>query len=210
LITSFGLARNARLEAETAAEMAQARAAAERSGQTVRRFKDFRWSTRDSWSHRRRVIGKAERTQGEGNPRFIVTSLGQAKGAGRWLYETIYCARGEMENRIKQCQLDLFADRTSAASMAANQLRLWFASFAYVLLCGLRQIGLTHTQFATATCGTIRLKRLKIGRWCEPVCAGSAWQWRPRIRGSRRSHWHTHCCDEPRLELPRNRYREAP
>ena len=159
----FGLARNVRLETEIAAEMAQAKAAAQRTGQTVRRFKDFRWSTRDSWSRRRRVIGKAEWTQGEGNPRFVVTSLSKAKAGGQWLYETIYCARGEMENRIKECQLDLFADRTSSATMAANQLRLWFASFAYVLLCGLRRIGLAHTQFATATCGTIRLKLLKIG-----------------------------------------------
>ena len=159
----FGLARNVRLEAEIAAEMAQARAAAQQTGQTARRFKDFRWSTRDSWSRRRRVIGKAEWTQGEGNPRFIVTSLSKTKAGGQWLYETIYCARGEMENRIKECQLDLFADRTSAATMAANQLRLWLASFAYVLLCGLRRIGLAHTQFATATCGTIRLKLLKIG-----------------------------------------------
>ena len=159
----FGLARNVRLEAEIAAEMAQAKAAAQQTGQTARRFKDFRWSTRDSWSRRRRVIGKAEWTQGEGNPRFIVTSLSKTKARGQWLYETIYCARGEMENRIKECQLDLFADRTSAATMAANQLRLWLASFAYVLLCGLRRIGLAHTQFATATCGTIRLKLLKIG-----------------------------------------------
>src|SRR5207245_5000203 len=81
----------------------------------------------------------------------------------RHLYETIYCARGEMENRIKECQLDLFADRTSAATMRANQMRLWFASFAYVLLCALRRIGLAHTQFANATCGSIRLKLLKIG-----------------------------------------------
>jgi hypothetical protein len=87
----------------------------------------------------------------------------EAEVAAQLLYETIYCARGEMENRIKECQLDLFADRTSAATMQANQLRLWFASLAYVLLCGLRRIGLAHTQFATATCGTIRLKLLKIG-----------------------------------------------
>jgi hypothetical protein len=79
------------------------------------------------------------------------------------LYEAIYCARGDMENRIKECQLDLFADRTSAATMRANQLRLWFASMAYVLLCALRRIGLAYTQFADATCGTIRLKLLKIG-----------------------------------------------
>ncbi len=86
-----------------------------------------------------------------------------AEAAARRLYETIYCARGAMENRIKECQLDLFADRTSAGTMRANQLRLWFASAAYVLICALRRIGLTHTQFAAATCGTIRLKLLKIG-----------------------------------------------
>jgi hypothetical protein len=159
----FGLARNERLVAEIETEMAAARAAAEASGKSARRFGDFRWSTRDSWSRTRRVIGKAEWTQGEANPRFIVTSLRAAEAAGRTLYETVYCARGEMENRIKECQLDLFADRTSTATMRANQLRLWFASLAYVLLCALRRIGLAHTQFAQATCGTIRLKLLKIG-----------------------------------------------
>lgn len=109
------------------------------------------------------MIGKAEWTSGEANPRFVVTSLKPAEAGARHLYEAIYCARGEMENRIKECQLDLFADRTSAATMRANQLRLWFASMAYVLLCALRRIGLVHTQFAKATCGTIRLKLLKIG-----------------------------------------------
>jgi hypothetical protein len=159
----FGLARNARLSAEIATELTAARKAAEKTAKPARRFKDFRWSTLDSWSRARRVIGKAEWTQGEANPRFIVTSLRAAAIDGRRLYETIYCARGEMENRIKECQLDLFADRTSTATMAANQVRLWFSGFAYVLLCGLRRIGLAHTQFATATCGTIRLKLLKIG-----------------------------------------------
>jgi hypothetical protein len=159
----FGLARNERLAAEIKTEMATARTEAEATGKPARRFKDFRWSTLESWSRSRRVIGKAEWTQGEANPRFIVTSLPTAEVAAQTLYETIYCARGEMENRIKECQLDLFADRTSAATMQANQLRLWFASLAYVLLCGLRRIGLAHTQFATATCGTIRLKLLKIG-----------------------------------------------
>ena len=159
----FGLARNERLAATIEAELAAARTEAEASGKPARRFKDFRWSTRDSWSRTRRVIGKAEWTQGEANPRFIVTSLAPSDGDGRQLYETIYCARGEMENRIKECQLDLFADRTSAATMRANQLRLWFASFAYVLMCALRRIGLAYTQFTNATCGTIRLKLLKIG-----------------------------------------------
>ena len=159
----FGLARNERLAAEIVAEMAAARDEAERRGKPARRFKDFRWSTLDSWSRMRRVIGKAEWTRGEANPRFIVTSLTPAEIDARRLYEGIYCARGEMENRLKECQLDLFADRTSAATMAANQLRLWFSGFAYVLMCGLRRIGLAHTQFAQATCGTIRLKLLKIG-----------------------------------------------
>jgi hypothetical protein len=159
----FGLARNPRLTAEIETEMAAARAAAERTGKSARRFKDFRWSTLDRWSRVRRVIGKAEWTQGAANPRFIVTSLSSAEIDARRLYERIYCARGEMENRIKECQLDLVADRTSAATMQANQLRLWFASFAYVLLCALRRIGLAFTQFAQASCGSIRLKLLKIG-----------------------------------------------
>ena len=109
------------------------------------------------------MIGKAEHLGKGANPRFVVTSLKAARADARTLYEQIYCARGEMENRIKECQLDLFADRTSAATMRANQLRLWFASMAYVLLCALRRIGLAHSQFADATCGTIRLKLLKIG-----------------------------------------------
>jgi hypothetical protein len=159
----FGLARNKRLEAEIAAELAQAKAAAEATGQPARCFKEFLWSTLDSWSRRRRVIAKAEWTQGEANPRFVVTSLKPTETEARFLYEQVYCARGEMENRIKECQSDLFADRTSSGTMRANQLRLWFASMAYVLMCALRRIGLAHTQFAEATCGTIRLKLLKIG-----------------------------------------------
>ena len=165
----FGLARNERLEAEIKTEMAIARAEAEATGKPARRFRDFTWSTLDSWSHVRRVIGKAEWLPGSSpgtgaaNPRFVVTSLPPKEIAARHLYEAIYCARGEMENRIKECQLDLFADRTSAATMRANQLRLWFASAAYVLMCALRRIGLAHTQFAAATCGTIRLRLLKIG-----------------------------------------------
>jgi Transposase DDE domain group 1 len=159
----FGLARNARLVAMIEAELAAAKAIADNTGRPARRFKDFQWSTLDSWSRRRRVIAKAEWTKDEANPRFIVTSLKRAEAGARHLYEDIYCARGEMENRIKECQLDLYADRTSAATMRANQLRLWFASMAYVLICALRRIGLAETIFADATCGTIRLKLLKIG-----------------------------------------------
>ena len=135
----FGLARNARLVEEIAVELLQAEAEAASTGKPARRFKDFRYATLDSWSRRRRVIGKAEWTQGEANPRFIVTSLSKAETNGRFLYEKVYCARGEMENRIKECQGDLFADRTSTATMRANQLRLWFASFAYVLICAVRR-----------------------------------------------------------------------
>jgi len=118
---------------------------------------------RRTWSRRRRVVAKAEWTKGEANPRFVVTSLRRDECKAKYLYEKVYCARGDMENRIKECQLDLYADRTSAATMRANQLRLWFYSMAYVLLCALRRIGLHDTEFAQATCGTIRLKLLKIG-----------------------------------------------
>ncbi len=100
---------------------------------------------------------------GEANRRLVVTSLKAAEAEARHLYEAIYCARGEMEIRMKECRLELFADPTSAATMRANQFRLWFASAAYVLLCRLRRIGLEHTQFAAATCGPIRLKLLKTG-----------------------------------------------
>jgi hypothetical protein len=159
----FGLAKNKRLVAEITAELAAAEEDSKVTGQPARRFKEFSWSTRDSWSRQRRVIAKAEWTGGAANPRFVVTSLSGQEAAPQRLYEEIYCARGDMENRIKECQLDLFADRTSAATMRANQLRLWFASMAYVLLCALRRIALQQTQFAKATCGTIRLKLLKIG-----------------------------------------------
>ena len=165
----FGLARNDRLEKAIIPELITATINSLRTGKPARCFKDFSYITRGSWSRQRRVIGKAEVIAGsspgtsEANPRFIVTSLSTAETSARHLYEKVYCARGEMENRIKECQLDLFADRTSAATMRANQLRLWFASMAYVLLCALRRIGLAHTQFAAATCGTIRLKLLKLG-----------------------------------------------
>jgi hypothetical protein len=159
----FGLARNARLVKEIAGELAEAAEESAFTQAPARRFKDFMWTTRDSWSCRRRVVGKAENTQGEANPRFVVTTLSQQRADARALYEDLYCARGEMENRIKECQLDLFADRTSTATMRANQLRLWFASMAYVLLEALRRLGLKATKMANATCGSIRLKLLKIG-----------------------------------------------
>ncbi len=159
----LGLARNQRLARTIGAEMRDAQAEAEASGRPARRFKDLTWKTRKSWSRTRRVVAKAEWTNGKANPRFVVTSLPAETTEARRLYEDVYCARGEMENRIKECQLDLFADRTSAASMRANQLRLWFASFAYVMIAALRRIGLAGTRLAQASCGTIRLKLLKIG-----------------------------------------------
>ena len=159
----FGLARNARLAARLQPALDRAEARWRESGQSARLFTEFRYRTLKTWSRRRRVVGKAEWLPGRANPRFIVTSFSPAVIDRRKLYETLYCARGEMENRIKECQLDLFADRTSATAMRANQLRLWFASMAYVLLAALRRIALAGTRLAKATCGSIRLKLLKIG-----------------------------------------------
>jgi Transposase DDE domain group 1 len=159
----LGLARNPRLVGALAADLAAAALESLAKGGPARHFTDFPWRTLDSWSRTRRVVAKAEHLPKGANPRFVVTSLAVSTIDARSLYEDVYCARGEVENRIKEQQLDLFADRTSAATMRANQLRLWFASFAYVLLEALRRLGLRHTQFANATCGTIRLKLLKIG-----------------------------------------------
>jgi hypothetical protein len=128
----LGVAQNPRLIAKIESELARAEAKNRRSGQPERCFKDFRWTTTTkSWSRRRRVVAKAEWTKGEANPRFIVTSLKQRECRGGMLYEKIYCARGDMENRIKECQADLFADRTSTETMRGNQLR----PMAYVLMC---------------------------------------------------------------------------
>ena len=123
----FGQAKNVRLVAHIAAELAAAAAASARTGKPARRCKDFKWRTRGSWSRERRVVAKAEWTRGA-NPRFAGTSLGEHEIGARRL-EALYCARGDTENRIKECQLDLFADRTSTRTMRANQLRLWFAAW---------------------------------------------------------------------------------
>ena len=157
----FGLARNAGLAAEI--ELADAWTEATQTCKPACRFRDFHRATLDSWSRERRVIGKAEWIGDKANPRFIVTSLEAREVEGRHPCEAIYCARGDMENRIKERQLDMLSDRTSAHTTRANHLRLWFASAAYVLICALRRVGLAHMQFAQATCGTIRLKLLKIG-----------------------------------------------
>ena len=159
----LGLAGNSRLIVKLAPELRKAHRKATRTGQPARVFADFAYRTRKSWSAKRRVIGKAEWTNGAANPRFIVTNIHVANGPSHFLYEDVYCHRGEMENRLKECQGDLFADRTPAPTMRANQLRLWLASFAYVLMCAVRRIGLAGTKLAVATCSTIRCRLLKIG-----------------------------------------------
>ena len=159
----LGLAKNNRLRAAIAEQMVAAKAQYEATQEAARVFKDFRYRTLDSWSCERRVIGKAEHLAKGENPRFVVTSLSMEALDARALYEDLYCARGDMENRIKEQQLALFADRTSTHEMRSNQLRLYFSSFAYVLMQTLRRLGLNGTTMARAQCGTIRLKLFKIG-----------------------------------------------
>ena len=185
----FGLARNARLQEAIRPELAQAKALSDQHQQPVRRFKDFRYDTLDSWSRQRRVVAKAKVLPRGPNPRFVVTSLSAHNHPAQPLYEQTYCARGEMENRIKEQQLDLFADRTSNHTFRANQLRLWLTSFAYVLVEGLRHWGLRHTCLAKAIVGSLRLKLLKIGaqvttsvrRIKIAMASGCPYQWEFRL-----------------------------
>jgi len=158
----LGLAQNERLKEEIAPELEQAAEQYQRTGQAARAFKEFFYQTRKSWSRARRVIGKAEHLEKGANPRFVVTSLSAPAWEARRLYEELYCARGEMENRIKE-QLMLFADRTSTAFLRSNQIRLYFSSVAYLLMEALRRLGLKGTELARAQCATLRLKLLKIG-----------------------------------------------
>jgi hypothetical protein len=159
----LGLAKNERLKKEIAEELQQAKELHEQTSQPERVFRDFEYQTLKSWSRSRRVVGKAEYMKKGENPRFVVTSLSSEEFDAKTLYEQQYCGRGDMENRIKEQQLYLFADRTSAATMRANQLRLWFSSVAYTLMNALRRLGLKGTKLAKAQCNTIRLKLLKIG-----------------------------------------------
>jgi hypothetical protein len=159
----IGLAQNPRLLALIAEESEQARQQFEATGQPTRIFAELRYQTLESWSRERRVVAKAEHLAKGANPRFVVTSLTAEQRPARPLYEDDYCGRGEAENRIKEQQLHLFADRTSARTMRANQIRLFFSSIAYVLLEALRRLGLAGTELAEAQCQTIRLKLLKIG-----------------------------------------------
>jgi hypothetical protein len=159
----FGLIKNERLKRAIQEAMEKAAEQFAQTQEPTRYFQQFSYRTLRSWSCSRRVIGKAEHLAKGSNPRFIVTSLSEEDFPSRFLYEQIYCARGEMENRIKEQQLALFSDRTSCSKMKANQLRLWFSTVAYLMLHLLRQFGLKGTQWARAQCDTIRLKILKIG-----------------------------------------------
>jgi hypothetical protein len=159
----FGLAKNKRLTRALGQELQQAKEQFQQTGQPARVFKDFTYRTRKSWSRERRVIGKAEHLAKGSNPRFVVTTFSAERADAPTLYEQHYCARGDMENRIKEQQLMLFADRTSTHALRSNQLRLLFSTMAYLLHQTLREFGLAGTELAAAQAGTIRTKLLKIG-----------------------------------------------
>jgi DDE family transposase len=178
----LGLARNERLQAEIAAAMAMAKAAHQETGQAARVFREFNYCTRHSWSRGRRVVAKAEYLEKGENPRFVVTSLTAQAWPAQSLYEELYCARGEMENRIKE-QLSLFSDRMSTETLRANQLRLYFSSFAYVLVHALRRLALAGTECAKAQVATIRLRLLKIAAQVR-ISARRIW-----VRYSRAYPW---------------------
>jgi len=158
----LGLARNKRLVRAIGGALEQVREEAQRTGEKARCFRDLRYRTKKSWSRERRVVAKAEQLGDKSNPRFVVTSLDMASYPAPALYERLYCARGDMENRIKEQQLGMFADRTSTATMRGNQLRLWIASLAYTLAQALRRLGLAGTALAKAQVDTIRLRLLKL------------------------------------------------
>ncbi len=170
----FGLARNAQLVRAIGRPMHRAEAEYRRTGEPARRYRNLDYRTRKSWSRARRVVGKAQYLSKEPNPWFVVTNLGADRADAKRLYEDPYSARGDMENPIKEQQLGLFADRTSSVTLRANQLRLYFASFAYVLMHGLRRLGLIGTAYANAQCTTIRARLLKLG---------------PRVRVTVRKVW---------------------
>jgi hypothetical protein len=159
----LGFAKNERLKAVIAEELHQAQQQYEETKVASRVFKDLRYRTRESWTRERGVVAKAEHLDKGSNPRFIVSSIEMQRMDARTLYEALYCGHGDMENRIKEQQLWLFADRTSAGKMRANQIRLYFSSAAYMLMQALRRLGLQGTQMAAAQCNTIRLKLLKVG-----------------------------------------------
>ncbi len=194
----FKLAKNERLVARIHTEAALAEHLHAISGQSERVFGEFWYQSRDSWDRKRRVIAKAEHLSKGANPRFVVTSLHPARMGAKQLYEGLYCGRGEAENRIKEQQLNLFAERTSCSAMAANQLRLWFSSVAYWLMCELRRVGLKGTEWARAQCHSIRNKLLKIGGLVRVsvrrihVAMSSGYPWKQiftQIAGNIRRAW---------------------
>ena len=158
----LGLARNARLQRAIGGALHEAKQRSEASQEAVRIYQELDYRTRKTWTRSRRVVAKAEHLPGKANPRFVVTSLAAERYAAAPLYEQLYCARGDMENRIKEQQLGLFADRTSTATLRANQLRLWLSSMASVLIAALRRTALAGTELAKAQAGTIRLRLFKI------------------------------------------------
>jgi hypothetical protein len=159
----LGLAKNSRLRELIECELKLVETRFEETGRAARVYKELKYKTLTSWSRTRRVVGKAEHLAKGSNPRFVVTSMTKKEWKGRALYEDLYCARGDMENRIKEQQLYLFADRTSSHFMDSNQIRLWCSSVAYELLHALRRVGLKDTELERAQCHTIRLRLLKIG-----------------------------------------------
>jgi hypothetical protein len=190
----LGFARNPALQREVADALANARTAHCLSGGAmVRRFADFQYQTCFSWSRRRRMVGKAEVSKAAQDVRFVLTNLpangfagdeDRARFVAERLYEELYCGRGEMENKLKQQVLDLEADRMSTHFLASNQLRLWFATLAYLLIERMRSWGLAGTELAQATAGTIRVKLLKVAGQVRvtvrrvSVQLSSAWAWR--------------------------------
>lgn len=185
----FGFARNERLRTLIEEQMRQARAEHERTGKPARVFAEFDYETRDSWSRARRVVAKAEQIEGKENPRFVVTSLGAVDFPAQALYEKLYCQRGEMENRIKE-QLSLFSDRLSTETLRTNQLRLYFSSLAYVLVCALRRLALRGSSWAEAQVATIRLRLLKIAARVKVtarriwVSYSSSYAWRSQFEAA--------------------------
>lgn len=159
----FGVSRNQRLEKALAKQMEQARREHLQTGGPARVFRDFKYRTLNSWSRSRRVVGKAEYLGKGANPRFVVTSLSPRQFEKRYVYEDVYCARGEMENRIKEQQLDLFADRASSHTFRGNEVRLWLSMAAHLLVVTIRRLGLADTELASAQANTLRTKLFKIG-----------------------------------------------
>ena len=159
----LGLAKNSRLLPQIKEDLEEMTQQVEQTGRPARTFRELRYKTQKTWSRERRVVAKAEALIGKSNPRFVVSSLPTEEVDSRTLYEDVYCARGDMENRIKEQQLGMFADRTSSHTMRANQLRLWFSSLAYILVNELRAVALAGTVLARAQVWTIRLRLFKVG-----------------------------------------------